>query len=231
MEHNQSLVSLRDVSVSYAKRRGVAGHDRQWVLKDLCFDLFRGETLGVIGRNGAGKSTLLKVLAGIIAPDSGRVVNNGARATLLSLQVGFANQLTGRENAILSGMLLGLHKGEIEDRIEEIKSFSDLSDAFDQPVGTYSTGMRARLGFATAFQCDPDILLIDEVLGVGDKEFRKKSTAAMRLKLTSSLTAVLVSHNEQTIQELCDRVIWIENGHIQQQGNPEEVLKSYAVRR
>jgi lipopolysaccharide transport system ATP-binding protein len=231
MGNSGPIVGLRNVSVSYEKRRGIAGHEEKRVLEDLSFELFRGETLGIIGRNGAGKSTLLKVLAGIIAPDCGRVVSIGARATLLSLQVGFANQLTGRENAILSGMLLGLRKREIEGKIEEIKAFSELSDAFDQPVGTYSTGMRARLGFATAFQSDPDILLIDEVLGVGDKEFREKSTSAMRLKLRSSLTAVLVSHSEQTIQDLCDRVIWIENGRIQRQGSAEDVLKSYVGRR
>jgi lipopolysaccharide transport system ATP-binding protein len=198
-----------------------------WALQDVSFELYRGETLGIVGRNGAGKSTLLRVLAGIITPERGKVVGNGYQASLLSLQVGFVPHLTGRENAILSGLLLGLHRREVEAAINEIIEFAELAEFIDEPVRTYSAGMKARLGFAVAFQANPDVLLIDEVLAVGDAEFRKKSAAAMRERIQSDKTVVLVSHNAPTLRELCDRAVWIENGVSRAEGSTEVVLRQY----
>jgi lipopolysaccharide transport system ATP-binding protein len=198
-----------------------------WALKDISLDLYHGETLGIIGRNGVGKSTLLRVLSGIIVPDRGRVANVGISASLLSLQVGFIPQLTGRENAVLSGMLMGLHRREVEEKMDAIIEFSELGSFFDQPVRSYSVGMRARLGFSVAIQTDPDVLLIDETLGVGDAAFQKKSSEAMREKIRSNKTVVLASHMTQTVRDLCDRVVWIENGTARLEGNTEAVVSAY----
>lgn len=227
---HSKVLSLRNVGVRYGRRRHLFSQHQSefWALRDVTLDLFSGETLGVIGRNGAGKTTLLKVLAGILRPDSGSYVNNGYRATLLSLQVGFVGYLSGRENAILSGLLLGMHRHEIERKMDAIISFSGLEDFIDEPIQTYSSGMKARLGFSTAFQVDPDILLVDEVMGVGDAEFTEKSKAVMREKIRSDKTVVLVSHNTDVIRSLADRVAWIEKGGTVAQGGPDDVLEAYA---
>ncbi|WP_312914311.1 ABC transporter ATP-binding protein [Candidatus Competibacter phosphatis] len=193
----------------------------------MSFDLHHGESLGVIGRNGAGKSTLLQLLAGILRPDQGTLINHGVRATLLSLQIGFVPYLSGRQNAILSGMLLGLAKQEVEEKMADIRAFSELGDFFDQPINAYSSGMKARLGFSVAFQLNPDVLLIDEVLGVGDAEFKAKSSQIMREKIRSDKTIVLVSHSPGTIRQLCDRAVWIDNGATRAEGETTEVLDRY----
>ncbi len=221
------IMELREVGVYYWRRLGYLLQERYWAVHDVSFNLYRGETLGVIGRNGSGKSTLLKLLAGIFRPNRGELINRGGQAALLSLQIGFLPGLSGRENAILSGMLLGLHKRQVKERLEAIKEFSELGEFFEQPVQTYSSGMSARLGFSVAFQLDPDILLIDEVLGVGDDHFRAKSTAVMREKIRSNKTIVLVSHSEPTIRQLCDRAVWIEDGVTQAEGATDEVLREY----
>jgi len=226
-ESGSAVLSLDHVGVAYWRRSGMFQRQQFWALKDVSFDLYHGETLGVIGRNGAGKSTLLRLLAGIIAPDKGTIAGNGQQPSLLSLQVGFVPHLSGRENAILSGMMLGMRRCEIEREMDEIISFSELDDFIDQPVRTYSVGMRARLGFAVSFRVDPDILLLDEILGVGDAEFRIKSTAAMREKICSDKTIVLVSHNDAVIQQLCDRAVWIENGVTRACGATKDVLREY----
>lgn len=210
--NSRPVLRIKNVGVSYRRRAGFFRWSHYCALKDVSFDLYHGETLGVIGRNGAGKSTLLKLLAGIISPDCGEITNSGCSVSLLSLQAGFIPNLTGRENAILSGMLLGLHRMEIEKKMDQIVSFSGLEDFIDEPVKSYSVGMRARLGFSVAFQADPDVLLIDEVLGVGDAEFKKKSAEAMQSKINSNKTIVLVSHDERLIDSLCDRKILIEGG-------------------
>ena len=224
-EHSLAL-QLRRVGVHY-HRRVKTQDNGHWALKDVSFDLYHGETLGVIGRNGVGKSTLLRVMAGIIAPDRGEMINRSGRASLLSLQVGFVAHLTGRENAMLSAMLLGMSRREARLKLDEIVSFSGLGDFIDEPVGNYSSGMRARLGFAVSFHVDPDILLIDEVLGVGDAEFKQKSTIAMKERIRSDRTVVMVSHNLQTMRELCDRVVWLEKGHTVAEGPTEYVVGLY----
>ena len=161
-------------------------------------------------------------------PDSGEIeLFDCKKASLLSLQVGFIGHLNGRENAILSGMLLGMSRKYIEEHIDEIIEFSELGDFFEQPVKTYSSGMKARLGFSVSFLANPDILLLDEVLGVGDAAFQIKSTKAMKEKIQSNKTIVLVSHNTNMIRELCDRAVWIEDGVTRKQGNVENVINEY----
>jgi len=214
MSAHEILISLQNVSLSYTVRAGMFKWSKYMPLSDISFDLHRGETVGIIGRNGAGKSTLLRLIAGILEPDRGQIINHGARVSLLSLGVGFVPHLSGKQNAMLSGMLLGLRRQEIARRMEAIIEFSGLGHFINQPLHTYSSGMRARLGFSVAIQVDPDVLLIDEVLGVGDEEFRTKSTSEMKRLIKSDKTVVLVSHSLPTVKELCDRAVWIEEGSV-----------------
>lgn len=187
--------------------------------------------MGVIGHNGAGKSTLLKLLGGIIVPDRGRLDNNGATVSLLTLQLGFVPYLSGRENALLSGMLLGATRAQVEDRMAKIAAFAELGDFFDEPIGEYSAGMRARLGFSVALEMEPDVILVDEVLGVGDADFARKSAERIRMRIRSDATAVITSHNLRLIEQLCDRVVWIEQGQTQEVGATAEVLRSFGAAR
>jgi lipopolysaccharide transport system ATP-binding protein len=227
----QAILSLEHVGLCYSQKRRFFARSRTrfWALKDVSFNLYAGETLGIIGRNGVGKSTLLRIIAGIIAPNSGKVIVRlpGIRISLISVQAGFLPFLSGRENALLSGMLLGATKNEIVSHMEDIISFSELNEFFDEPLGTYSTGMRARLGFSVAYYINPDIILLDEVLGVGDQAFSIKSTEAMKKRIKSDKTVVLVSHNIPLVKEVCDRLLWIENGITMAQGNVSGVVKKY----
>jgi len=225
MKPRVPILALKNVGVFYQRR----GKEPNWALQDISLNLFKGETLGVIGRNGAGKSTLLRLLAGIIRPDTGDYVNHGYQATLLSLQVGFVGYLSGRENIILSGLLLGIDLSQIKERIDGIIEFSGLGESIDDPIDTYSSGMKARLGFSAAFYVDPDILLVDEVLGVGDAEFVEKSTAVMKERIRSDKTVVLVSHNPNVVRVLCDRAVWIERGKTVAEGPTEEVMEAYRM--
>ncbi|MGH8507223.1 MAG: ABC transporter ATP-binding protein [Gammaproteobacteria bacterium] len=222
----RTLISLRHVGVQYRLRRGLK-RKQFWALKDVSFDLYHAETLGVIGRNGCGKTTLLKVLAGITQPDVGSVIHNGCRAALLALHAGFVPYLTGRENATLGGLMLGFSRRDVQNQMDAIADFAELGEFFDEPMFKYSAGMKARLGFSVAFQLDPDVLLIDEILGVGDAEFRQKSAAVLTEKIKSDKTVVVVSHDPGTIRSLCDRVVWIENGRTRCEGTAEEVLLQY----
>ncbi|MBI1733472.1 MAG: ABC transporter ATP-binding protein [Gammaproteobacteria bacterium] len=224
----QPVLTMSNVGVCFSRRRGLFDQQKIWAVRDVSLDVRHGETLGVIGRNGVGKSTVLRVMAGIINPDSGVLKNYGGYSvSLLALQVGFLSYLTGRENIFLSGMLLGMGRAEISGKLDEIVAFSELDEVIDYPVKTYSLGMKARLGFAISFHADPDVLLIDEVLGVGDAQFRAKSTTAMRGKILSNRTAVLVSHNLEMIGEMCDRVVWLENGTTRALGATDDVLREY----
>lgn len=225
--HSSPIRSLHNVGVCYPRRSGLFQQNPFWALNDVSFDLFRGEVLGIIGRNGAGKTTLLQLLADIIKPDRGTLQTNGAQATMLSLQIGFIPNLSGRENVIMSGLLLGLRRSAIQSCMKEIIAFSELEEFIDQPIRHYSTGMRARLGFSVALQLNPDIFLIDEVMGVGDANFKKKSSEAMLEKFHSDRTFVLVSHDLSMILQLCSRVVWIEHGVTQAEGNPEEIVRAY----
>jgi lipopolysaccharide transport system ATP-binding protein len=221
------VIRVENVAYYYLKRTGRFRKKKFWALKDVTFSLHKGEILGVIGRNGAGKTTLLQLLAGITAPDRGRIVNPGYTASLLSLQAGFVWYLTGRENTILSGLMLGIGLPTIRERMEDIREFSGLGEFFDQPISSYSSGMSARLGFSIAFHLDPDILLIDEVLGVGDEAFRVKSAEKMKEKLRSDKTAVFASHHIPMVEDLCDRTVWIEDGVCRAVGPTKEVVREY----
>ncbi|MDC1287776.1 ABC transporter ATP-binding protein [Gammaproteobacteria bacterium] len=227
MVEHEVLISLQGVGLTYSVRSGLFKWSKFTPLHSISFDLHRGETVGVIGRNGAGKSSLLRMMAGILEPDEGLIINYGAQVSLLSLGVGFVPHLNGRQNTILSGMLLGLSRREISLKMDAIIEFSGLGDFIDQPLRSYSSGMRARLGFSVAIQVAPDVLLIDEVLGVGDQDFRTKSTAEMKKLIRSDKTIVLVSHNLSTVRELCNRLVWIEDGCIKQTGEVETVLEKY----
>ena len=220
------LIELEHVGVAFHAQRSIAG-GRYWALEDVNLQLRRGERLGVIGRNGAGKSTLLRVLAGILVPDRGRVRRAPVSCQLLSLALGFVPHLSGRDNAILSGLMLGLRRREIIARLPAIREFSEIGDFFEQPIATYSAGMNMRLAFAVAIQVEPDVLLIDEVLAVGDAEFQQKSAAAMRARMGEGHTVVLVSHDEQQIAERCDRVLWVEHGRSVLEGDRDGVFAAY----
>lgn len=219
-----NVITLEDVSVCYKRKRLFRVDSKiKCVLRDVSLEVREAECLGILGRNGAGKSSLLRVLAGIVAPDSGTVTHRG-KASLLTLQAGFIETLSGVENVILGGMMLGATRRFIKSKMDEIIEFSELGEEIDEPLYTYSSGMRARLGFSVAFFADPEIILIDEVLGVGDAEFREKSSAAMKEKIQSNRTIVLVSHNPATIRDNCSRAILIENGSVVAEGEPGDVL-------
>jgi lipopolysaccharide transport system ATP-binding protein len=226
-----TILRLRDVAVRYIVRGRIftRGRSDRLALGGVSFELKAGETLGVVGRNGAGKTTLLRLLAGILGPDRGIVERRpGLRASLLSLQVGFLPQLTGRENATLSAMLLGLRRAQLEARLSSIIAFAELDGVMDDAISTWSDGMRARLGFSVAYHADPEVLLLDEVLGTGDAGFYAKSAAAIRERIRSDRTCVLVSHDLAAMAELCDRCVWIEHGRVNAIGAPADVLGVYS---
>lgn len=227
-KHKPALVA-DNISLKLTKRAGIFGRKtvEHWALKNVSFQVRKGEVFGVIGRNGAGKTSLMKVLGRIISPDNGQLRTFGVRSCMLSLKSGFIRELTGRENAVLSGMLAGVKKSDIENRIPDIQAFSELGSWFDQPISTYSSGMRSRLGFAIAYHINSEIILIDEALNVGDAAFKKVSGEAMRDLISSDRTVVLVSHSMGTLEDLTDRVLWIDNGHKIMCGKTQDVLKKY----
>ena len=197
-------------------------------LKDVSFRLQKGEILGIVGKNGSGKSTLLKAIAGIFTPDEGSVELHGNSVSLLAIGVGFIKELTGRENILLSGMLLGFSEAEIRSRTDEIIEFSELGDFIDKPVRTYSSGMYSKLSFAITAILETDIILIDEVLSVGDARFRKKSYARMKELISQKdRTVVIVSHDSKTLLDLCDKLLWINDGELMQFGETKAVLSAY----
>ena len=222
-----NVIELREAGVWYKKKVSLFRTEKSWGLRNVSLQVKRGETLGVIGGNGAGKSTLLKLLSGILDPDEGKVLRKVRNISLLTLGLGFLPNLSGRDNAVLSGILLGKTKDEMRNLLDDIIDFSEIGDAINDPVRAYSSGMRARLSFATALKADSDMILVDELLGVGDRQFRKKSTQAMKEQISSEKTVVIVSHNEELISEVCDRLIWIDAGTIKAQGSVEEVRKQY----
>lgn len=226
--YGSELMTLTGIGVSYPQRRGLFGRSEYWALKDISFGINEGEIIGIIGRNGVGKSTLLRLLADIIRPDRGNVYRaQGVRTVLLSIQAGFIASLTGRQNVFLSGITLGLSKNTVDARIDEIVEFSELREFIDQPVASYSSGMRARLGFSIAMQVDPDILLIDEAISVGDEDFRKKSSALIHERVEKNETTVIVTHNVQLAKTLCTRAIIIEEGRVRANGKPDEIVSIY----
>jgi ABC-type polysaccharide/polyol phosphate transport system ATPase subunit len=196
-------------------------------LQDVSFEVEHGKVLGVVGANGAGKSTLVRTIAGILPPTSGRIEVHGRVSTLLALGVGFNRKLSGRENVVLGGLAAGLTREHLHEKYEEIVAFAELEDFMDMPMNTYSSGMYGRLGFSVAVNMDPDILLIDEALSVGDAKFRKKSFEKMRELCSEDRTIVLVSHALGSIEELCDQAIWIHQGELRMEGEPSDVIHAY----
>jgi len=201
--------------------------DAIWALKNVSFSVEEGEVVGIIGRNGAGKSTLLKVLSKITHPSSGEVKVRGRVASLLEVGTGFHEELTGRENIYLNGSILGMTKKQIEAQYDAIIAFADVEKFIDTPIKRYSSGMRLRLGFAVAAHLDPNILLVDEVLAVGDVGFQKKCLQSMDGLRSGGRTVLFVSHNLAAVEHLCSRAIWIDNGHIRKDGPASEVISAY----
>lgn len=208
---------------------GVAD-DVLWALKDVSFEVKQGEVVGVIGRNGAGKSTLLKILSRITEPTSGLVELHGRVSSLLEVGTGFHPELTGRENIYLNGTILGMRKHEIDRKFDEIVDFSGVEKFIDTPVKRYSSGMRVRLAFSVAAHLEPEILLVDEVLAVGDAEFQSKCIGKMGEVASAGRTVLFVSHNMVAVQNLCKRTIWLESGGISANGETGEVIKEYLDR-
>ena len=209
------------------------GHGRReafWALQDISLVLERGESLGVAGPNGSGKSTLLRLIAGLSRPTSGRIVTNGRVSALLELGAGFHPQITGRENALLNAVLLGLSIDEARAALPSIEDFSELGPFFDQPMRTYSSGMYVRLGFAVAVHVRPEILLVDEVLAVGDAEFQSKCFAHMARLRHEGVSIIIASHDLPSIQRYTDRAILLEHGRIALEGKPAHVLHAYLTR-
>lgn len=227
MSQAEVCLQLSNISLTFKTRKGFFRYTNFNALKNVSFQLFKGETLGIIGRNGCGKSTLLKVLAGILKADSGELVSHVNYISLQSLATGFDKQLTGRDNAILSAMLLGHSKEKAIHALPSILEFSELGEAFDQPVKSYSSGMRSRLGFSVAMLMQADVLLVDETLGVGDTRFKKKAEAAILNKINSDQTVVFVSHSAGQVKRLCNRVIWLEEGEVKKVGPADSLVDEY----
>lgn len=222
------LVSLTKVGCRFRVKKGRFKVGIYDALKDVSLDIYQGEKIGILGRNGAGKSSILRIISGIILPNTGKVtIQKNTSISLLSLQAGFSVDLSGRDNAILGAMLMGYTKKQSIKRLDHIIEFSELEDWINEPVKTYSTGMRARLGFAVAMELSPDILLVDEVFAVGDEAFSKKSIHAMQNKLKSDQTFVFVSHQLPLLQTVCSRLIWIDDGKVVVEGDPDFVINSY----
>jgi ABC-type polysaccharide/polyol phosphate transport system ATPase subunit len=196
-------------------------------VKGVSFAVPEGKVMGVIGANGAGKSTLMRTVAGILPPNTGRVEVNGRVSTLLSLGVGFNRKLTGRENVVLGGLAGGLTRAQMEEKYDEIVAFAELEDFMDMPMHTYSSGMYGRLAFAVAMTMEPDILIIDEALSVGDARFRRKSFDRMRQLCKEDRTILLVSHGMATIEKLCDYCIWMHKGEMRMWDEPSAVVEAY----
>ena len=225
------LYGVRDIGKEFLGLRGEKNDKLRkkefWALQDVSFELRRGEALGLVGKNGSGKSTLLRIIAGLIKPDVGMVQVNGRVAPLIALGAGFNPVLTGRENIYANMSILGLSKEEIDERFDEVVAFAEIGEAIDSPVQTYSSGMAARLGFTCAIHTDPDILLIDEVLAVGDIKFRKKCFRRLGYLREKGISFVLVSHNTQAFFTVCTSALHLSQGRLLARGTVDQVIQSY----
>ncbi len=218
--------TFQEYVINYLKGRRYEA-ETLWALNGISLDVRKGESLGIIGPNGAGKSTLLKVVAGVIKPTEGSVDVNGKIAPLIELGAGFDHELTGKENIYINASILGFSRNEIEKRFESIVDFSGLREFINTPLKNYSSGMIARLGFSIATEVAPDILIIDEILAVGDAQFKKKSKERILDFRRRGITLLFVSHSMEDVKALCDRVLWLDHGRMKMLGKAEDVIKEY----
>jgi ABC-type polysaccharide/polyol phosphate transport system ATPase subunit len=236
---NKPTITARDVRIVYKTLKSVtiksalfsrrAGRQELFeAIHPMSFETYEGDVVGIIGKNGSGKSTLLRAISGIFSPDSGELLTYDNTVSLMALGVGFSPDLSGRENIFLSGLLMGFREQQIRERMDEIIEFSELGEFIDMPIRTYSSGMFSKLAFSISAIMEPDILLIDEVLSVGDAKFKKKSYKKIKTLLTERVkTAIIVSHNMDTVRELCKRVMWISEGNLVADGPTEDVVGMY----
>lgn len=238
---NEPIIQVKDVSKMYLlfnqpvdrlkqillSRFGRSFGREFWALKDVAFDIQRGESLGILGRNGSGKSTLLQIIAGVLQPTRGQVAARGRISALLELGSGFNPEYSGRENVYLGGAIMGYTRGEMDARIGDILAFADIGDFIDQPVKTYSSGMFARLAFSLAISVDPDILIVDEILSVGDYGFQQKCITRLRQMIDRGLTLLFVSHSPDSIKDLCTRGIFLKEGELVYAGSAENAADEY----
>ena len=223
----EKVDSLKEFCLKFVQKQ--LRYREFWALKDVSFTLYRGDRIGILGLNGAGKSTLLKVIAGVYKPTEGKVKRKGVIAPLLELGAGFEPQYTARENIYLYGAVLGYSKEFIEEKFDEIVSFSELENFLDVPLKNFSSGMKSRLGFAICTAVNPDILILDEVLSVGDARFKKKSMAKIRSMFDQGVTVLLVSHSLSQVRKICNKALILENGTVRAVGGIDQVGAEYAA--
>ncbi len=223
------IFDLNNVGLCYRKVGSVPWKNSNtfWALHDVSFSVQQGETVGIIGRNGAGKSTLLKILADIIKPDTGTITRADVSIMMQSLGAGFDPRLTGKQNIALSALLLGTDRESVYSKFDDIIALADIGDFINEPIKNYSSGMRARLGFSIAYHIDADVMLIDEALATGDHAFKIKASELIKQKIKSDRTVIIVTHSMETVRELCDRVIIIEDGHSLPEVSLEESVEYY----
>ena len=238
MGQKEIAIEVKNVCISYRIMKNVTVRHNLFTkhtqeesfeaVKDVSFTVEKGGILGMIGRNGSGKSTLLRAIAGVFSPNSGSIDLKGHTVSLMALGVGFKENLTGRDNIALSGMLLGFDERQIQEKMQEIIDFAEIGEFIDRPVRTYSSGMHSKLAFAITAMLETDIMLVDEVLSVGDERFKKKSLNKMKELITDkNRTVIIVSHSIETLKELCNKVLWLHDGEIKEIGDPEPVLAHY----
>lgn len=242
--NNQAIISVDNISMNYRMTDGGIISLKEYVtqkmqgkvkireyqaLRDVSFDVYPGEVIGIIGKNGAGKSTLLKIISGILKPSKGSVTVRGNIVPMLELGSGFDMDLTGRENILLNGAILGYSEEYLRNKMKDIIIFSELGPFIEVPVRTYSSGMIARLAFSIATEVKPQILIVDEILAVGDEAFQAKSHARMMELMGEKTTVLFVSHNTRQVKEMCNRVIWLDGGRVKSVGPAEEICDSYSA--
>lgn len=243
-ENRKLMLSIQDVSMRFRMEEDHAGSLKETVtklfskglkfkdfyaLRDVSFDVYKGDVLGIIGRNGAGKSTILKIISGIMKPTRGNVERHGNIVPMLELGSGFDYDLSGRENIFLNGAILGYEKQFLLDRYNDILEFSELQEFIDMPIRNYSSGMIMRLAFSIATVVEPEILIVDEILAVGDENFQKKSRARMMELMSGGTTVLFVSHDMNQIREMCNRVVWLDSGTLRLEGPTKEVCDLYRI--
>jgi ABC-2 type transport system ATP-binding protein len=224
---NDKILSLKEFVTKMLTRQ--VKYSEFWALREVSFNIKRGEVLGIVGRNGSGKSTLLKIISGIMKPTNGNIKVNGNVVPMLELGSGFDMDLNGRENIFLNGAILGYSKEFLENKYDEIVAFSELEQFIETPIRNYSSGMMMRLAFSIATVVNPDILIVDEILAVGDEAFQQKSKARMKRLMSGGTTVIFVSHTLSQIREMCDRVLWLDHGKIHMLDSAEKVCSDYEL--